>query len=396
MQLLKYKQRLYPDEKQLALLAQAAGNCRFVWNYFLAKETARYKEEKKFNFFNQNCLDLTILKKDPEYAWLELAPAVALQQSLKYLDQSMRQFFKSKKGTDKDKPKRGFPKFKVKKNFEASFTLTMVSNEKNVKGDTFYIPKVGNVRCVYTRAIPEFASCQIKQEAGIWYVVMTVKKQETPLPKTNKEVGIDLNSHAYVLSDGTEFVIPKFLRDSQAKISRLQKQLAKKKRIAKSKKIKVSSNNRKKVQFKLASIHNRVKRQRLDYAHKLTTNLIRQYDAIFLEDLNVVGIQKFNGHIIKDNIFAMFRAQLEYKGLLYGRTVHAINRWFPSSKTCNSCGAIKPELKLSERLYVCEHCGAVEDRDLNAAKNILTAGQAEIVCGEGVRLDGHGPSSSLQ
>ena len=111
------------------------------------------------------------------------------------------------------------------------------------------------------------------------------------------------------------------------------------------------------------------------------------YDSIFLEDLNVVGVQKFNGHIIKDNMFALFRSQLEYKGLLYGKTVFCIDRWFPSSKTCNSCGAIKDELKLSERLYVCEHCGAVEDRDLNAAKNILTAGQAGLVCGDHVRRD---------
>lgn len=370
MQNLKYKFRLYPDEKQLVALSQVAGNCRFVWNHFLASEHKTYSETKKFNFFNKNSSDLTVLKK--EFDWLALAPAVALQQTLKNLDLSMKTYFKNK-------TKRGFPRFKVKKNFQTSFTLTMVSIQKNIKENTFYIPKVGDVRCVYTRALPsDFASCQIKQESGKWFVVLTVKKQVEELIKTGRQVGIDLNSHSYVLSDGTEIVIPKYLHDSQAKLRFLQKSLSRKKK---------GSSNRKKAQFKLSRLHWNVKQKRLDFCHKLTTSLIRKYDFIFLEDLNVVGIQKFNGHIIKDNMFALFRSQLEYKGLLYGKTVFCIDRWFPSSKTCNSCGAIKDELKLSERLYVCEHCGAVEDRDLNAAKNILTAGQAGLVCGDHVRRD---------
>lgn len=368
MQKLKYKFRLYPTKEQLGSLNQVAGNCRFVWNYFLAKEIDQYKIDKKFNFFNKNSQDLTSLKKDLQ--WLQLSPAVSLQQTIRNLNQTLKQSFKGK-------TKKGFPRFKVKLNFKSSFTLTMVSQKSNVKGNKFYIPKVGDVECVYTRQIPsDFSSCQIKQEAGKWFVVLTVDKETAVLPKTGHQVGIDLNSEKYVLSNGVEYIIPKFLRESQSRIKVLQKSLSRKKK---------GSSNRKKVQFKLASIHHRVKNQRLDYAHKLTTNLIRSYDSIFIEDLNVVGIQKFNGHIIKDNIFAIFRGMLEYKGLLYGRTVHAIGRYFPSSKTCNSCGAIKDSLKLSERLYVCEHCGHSEDRDLNAAKNILTAGQAGIVCGEGVR-----------
>ena len=198
--------------------------------------------------------------------------------------------------------------------------------------------------------------------------------------KYRKQVGIDLNSHAYVLSDGTEIEIPKFLRESQTKIARLQRALDRKKK-------NLGSANRKKILRKLSRIHWTVKQRRLAFCHQLTTRLIRDYDTICLEDLNVVGIQKFNGHIIKDNIFAMFRAQLEYKAVLYGKRVVVISRWFPSSKTCNSCGAIKTDLGLNERIYECEHCGAVEDRDLNAAKNILTAGQAGLVCGDHVRRD---------
>ena len=357
MQNLKYKYRLYPTEAQIAALQQVTGNCRFVWNHFLANESKAYEETKKFNFYNKNSADLTKLKK--ELPWLSHAPAVALQQALRNLDLSMKTYFKNK-------TKRGFPRFKVKKNFQTSFSLTMVSIQRNVKEHAFYIPKVGDVRCVYHRAIPsDFASCQIKQEADKWFVVLTLEKEAQQIPKTGREVGIDLNSHSYVLSDGTEIPIPKFLRESQAKIKFLQKSLSRKKK---------GSMNRKQVQRRLARIHWTVKQQRLAFCHQLTTRLIREYDTICIEDLNVVGIQKFNGHIVKDNIFAMFRAQLEYKSALYSKRVVIIDRWFPSSKTCNSCGAIKEELSLNERIYECEHCGAVEDRDLNAARNILSVG----------------------
>ena len=358
MQNLKYKFRLYPTESQIAALQQIAGNCRFVWNHFLASEHKTYEATKKFNFYNKNSADLTQIKK--KLQWLSHAPAVALQQTLRNLDQAMRVYFKNKK-------KRGFPKFKCRKNFESSFTLTCVSIEKNIRDNAFYIPKVGDVRCVYHRAIPsDFASCQIKQEANKWFVVLTVEKETQQLPKTGREVGIDLNSNSYVLSDGTEIPIPKFLRESQAKIKRLQRALSRKKNLG--------STNCKKILRKLARIHWTVKQRRLAFCHQLTTRLIREYDTICIEDLNVVGIQKFNGHIVKDNIFAMFRTQLEYKAALYGKQVVVIDRWFPSSKTCNSCGAIKTDLSLNERIYECEHCGAVEDRDLNAAKNILSVG----------------------
>ena len=359
MQNLKYKYRLYPTESQIDALQQVTGNCRFVWNHFLANESKTFEETKKFNFYNKNSADLTQLKK--ELPWLSNAPAVALQQSLRNLDQAMRVYFKNK-------TKRGFPRFKCRKNFESSFTLTQVSIEKNIRDNTFYIPKVGDVRCVYSRRLPsDFASCQIKQEADKWFAVLTVEKEKQQIPKTDRQVGIDLNSNSYVLSDGTEIPIPKFLRENQAKIKFLQKSLSRKKK---------GSANRKKAQLKLSRIHWTVKQKRLDFCHKLTTSLIRNYDTICIEDLNVVGIQKFNGHIVKDNIFAMFRAQLEYKAVLYGKRVIAISRWFPSSKTCNECGAIKTELSLNERIYECEHCGAVEDRDLNAAKNILSVGLA--------------------
>lgn len=366
MQKVKYKFRLYPTPGQLNALAQVTGNCRFVWNHFLANEISTYQNSKKFNFEFKNCKDLTVLKKT--LPWLALAPSTALQTTLTNLNQSLTTFLKWKK--TKIGPKRGFPRFKVKQNFKSSFTLTMVSTDRNIKNNKFYIPKVGNVECVFHRALPsDFSSCTIKQEAGKWFVVLTVDKPKVQLPKTSNHVGIDLNSANYVCSDGTDIPIPKYLRESQPRIKRLQRSLSRSKK---------GSQNRKKKQFKLAQLHWHVKQQRHDFAHKLSTSLIRKYDIISLEDLNVVGIQKWNGHIIKDNIFAIFRNMIEYKGLMYGRTVVIVDRWFPSSKTCNSCGVIKNELKLNERIYVCEHCNHVEDRDLNAAKNIDAYGMSTV------------------
>ena len=295
---------------------------------------ATYEESKKFNFYNKNSADLTQLKKEKDTKWLTKAPAVAMQQSLRMLDQALKASFKKKGGTS-SASRKGFPSFKSRKNHEASFTLTMVSTNNIRYKDraltlaelsagirdgigctsrtTFYIPKAGNIPFVFARGIPsDFASCQIKQEAGRWFVVLTVQKPRTrrhPLNfhQPNKEVGIDINSKAYVFSDGTVIPMPKFFSESQAKIKRLQQSISRKKK---------GSANRSKAQLKLARTYAHVTNQRLDFAHKLTTSLIQTYDTIYLEDLNgavprrrfappgdtTKGIQRFNGKITHDNI----------------------------------------------------------------------------------------------
>lgn len=400
MQNLKYKYRFYPSPEQEPILCQAEGNCRYVWNHFLAREMETYKESKKFNFYNRNSADLTLLKMEKDTEWLNDAPAVAMQQSLRMLDRALKESFKKSTGGTST-PQKGFPKFKSRKNHQASFTLVGVSTSNiRYKGKrltqaelsdgirdgvgcasqtTFYVPKAGNIPFVYSRGIPsDFSSCQIKQEAGKWFLVLTVQKPKTRRHPLNpnqptKEVGIDLNSKEYVFSDGTVIPMPKFLSESQAKIKKHQRSVSHKEN---------GSKNRKKEQLKLARAHAHVQNQRLDFAHKLTTHLIQTYDTIYLEDLNVAGIQRFNGKITNDNILGMFRAQLQYKAELYDRQVVRINRFFPSSKKCSACGNVKAELSLSQRTYHCDNCGLTLDRDLNAALNILAAGQAVKVCGD--------------
>jgi len=370
MQNLKYKYRLYPNAEQIRLLNQVVGNNRYVWNYFLDQEMQQYQNDNKFRFFNKNSQDLTSLKKATE--WLNTSPSTSLQQTIRYLDVALRASFnKNAKASRK-----GFPKFKKKRNFNGSFTLAMVNSLRNCDftNGKFKIPNIGWIKCKYHRALPsDFKTCQIKQEANQWFVVFTCAKQKLPTRTTSNSVGIDINSSEYVLSNGIRYIIPKFLRENQAKIKGLQRLLSRKKK---------GSHNYRKAQLKLAKVNHRVKCKRLDYFHKLSKKLVDDYDVISLEDLNVKSIQQWNGHVIKDNGFAMLRQFIEYKSELYGATTVIINRYYPSSKTCSNCGSIQ-DLKLSERIYDCKSCGEVIDRDLNAAINIVRAGTAQIhACGD--------------
>jgi putative transposase len=370
MQNLKYNYRLYPNEEQIQLLTQVVGSNRYVWNYFLDQEKQQYQNDNKFRFFNKNSADLTSLKKATE--WLQSSPSTSLQQTIRYLDVALKASFKKNSKSSR----KGFPKFKKKRNFNGSFTLAMVNSQRNCDFNSgkFKIPNIGWIKCRYHRELPsDFKTCQIKQEANQWFVVFTCTKPKLPTRTTANSVGIDINSTEYVLSNGTRYLIPKFLRENQARIKKLQRHLSRKKK---------GSNNYLKAQLKLTKANYRVKLKRLDYFHKLSKKLVNDYDVISLEDLNVKSIQQWNGHIIKDNGFAMLRHFIEYKSELYGARTVIIDRYFPSSKTCSNCGSIQ-DIVLSNRTYDCKSCGEVIDRDLNAAININRAGTARLnACGD--------------
>ena len=365
MQVLKYKYRIYPSESQLKQLAKITGSVRYIWNYYLAEEQKQYQINQKFNFNYANSSDLTTLKKT--LVWLKEAPSTSLQQTLLNLDRALKQSFKSVKNGRK-----GFPKFKAKRNFIGSFTLTMVNASRNIKDNKFYIPKVGDVKCVYDRKLAsDFSSCQVKQEGDRWFVVITCRKEQEQLPKTSKEVGIDLNSKEYVLSDGTRFAIPKYLNENQVKIKGIQQSLARKQK----------GSNRKKVQLKLFKVYQTVTNKRLDYFHKLSKQLITDYDLISLEDLNVASIQRKMGRMAQDNGFSMFRSMIVYKAELYDKKTVIIDRYFPSSQLCSQCGTVQ-KMPLSIRTYSCRCCDHEMDRDLNAAINIHRAGTAPNAFGD--------------
>jgi len=360
MQTLKYKYRLYPTPDQVVRLNQIVGSNRYVWNHFLSEEQSQYAINQKFRFYNTNSKDLTTLKKTTD--WLNDTPSTSLQQTLRYLETALKQSFK------RANARKGFPKFKKKRNFEGSFTLAMV-NAKNFRDGKFLMPKIGEIKVKLHRELPsDFSTCQVKRDGDRWFVVCTVSVKKTQLPKTGKEIGIDLNSKEHVTSDGVRYKVPKYLHENQVKIASLQRVLA---RAVK------GSKNRKKAQFKLHKVHQRVQNQRLDYFHKLSKALVTEYDLIALEDLAVAQIQRSRGKVIADNGFGMLRSMILYKSELYGKSTVIIDRYFPSSQTCSGCGSVH-KMPTNIRTYVCPDCGLVMDRDLNASINILRAGTARI------------------
>lgn len=364
MQVLKYRYRIYPTPVQTTKLKQFCGANRFIWNTYLAKEIEQYQENQTFSGAYKNAVDVTGLRKTLE--WLKETPSASLQQTLINLDRAIKQSYKNAKA------KKGFPKFKKRRNFDASFSLAMV-NSGNFKENKFLIPKIGLVSVVKHRDLPsDFASCQIKQEANKWYVCITCKKEKKPKRPTALAVGVDLNSKNYVLSDGSVFTNPKFLAESQGKIKRLQRQLARKQK---------GSKNRNKCQLKLRKVNQSVVNKRLDYFHKLSKTLVDSYDLICLEDLDVKQIQKKYGKVVQDNGFSMLRQFCLYKSELYGSTTVIINRYYPSSQTCSECNSIQ-KMPLHVRNYNCVNCGMSLDRDLNAAINICRAGTAQSAFGD--------------
>ena len=357
MQNVKYNYRLYPSKLQEQTLNQFCGAQRFIWNHFLNLEQQEYNASGKFRFKHVNITALPNLKK--EIAWLNDIPSTSLQQSLIHLDDAFK----------KSNNKKGFPKFKRKKLFQGSFSLTMIS--KNLKDNYFKIPRLGDVKIKLHRELPsEFKSCQIKQKAGKWYVSFTVKvKSKRLINHAVNSIGLDFNSVDLVVdSNNNAIKNPKYFSKSKKTIKKANQQLSKKNK---------GSANWRKALLKLQRAHDKIYNQRHNMLHQLSHKYITKYDLICIEDLNVAGMSKFNGSMVHDAGWSKLRHMLEYKALLHGKHISVISRWFPSSKTCSECGTIH-EKSLNERDHICD-CGFVTTRDHNAALNILNEGIDQLI-----------------
>ncbi|MFF0245015.1 RNA-guided endonuclease InsQ/TnpB family protein [Streptosporangium sandarakinum] len=378
---LRYRYRLYPDAAQRQALAQAFGCARVVFNDGLRlRQEAR---EAGLPYVSDGELSkrvITEAKKTPERAWLGEVSAVLLQQALADLNSAYRTFFASITGKRKG-PKIAPPRFRSKKDNRQAVRFTRNARFSITVGGRLRLPKIGEVPVRWSRSLPSEPSSVtvIKDAAGRYFASFVVETADERLPRVVAEVGIDLGlTHFAVTFDGRKIDNPRLLRRAAKKLRKAQQALSRKVR---------GSNNRKKAVVKVARAHARVADARRDFAHKLSAALIRDNQAIYVENLSVKGLARTKlARSVHDAGWSQFAAMLEYKAARYGRTFAKIDRWFPSSKLCSACGTVQDEMPLNVRSWTCA-CGAAHDRDVNAAINILAAGRADRrnACGDPVR-----------
>jgi putative transposase len=360
-----FKYKIKPNEEQIVLLNKHFGSVRFIYNHYLNERKVEYETNKqKLNYYD-NANSLTKLKKLEEFKWLKEISSQSLQYSLKCLEGSYNGFFK---GRTK------FPRFKSKHD-RNSFCVPQYTKVKDGK---LIIPKFKDpIKIIQDRKFRgEIRQCTLsKTPTGEYFVSILVEGDHKKFEKTGKQVGIDLGIKDLIItSDGYKFKNNRWTKTYAKKLKEHQQHL--------SRKVK-GSNRYNKQKLKVAKLHKKITNSRVDNLHKVSTELVKKYDTIFLEDLNIKGMiknHKLAKHI-SDASWSKFVTMLEYKALWNDKEVVKIDRFFPSSKTCNCCGWINQNLKLDIREWICPSCNTKLDRDLNASKNILKEGIKNISLG---------------
>lgn len=366
---LRYNYRLNPTPEQEAKLVEFGATARGIWNLLLSENMRRYEFDKTFLFYNDMASLLKEIKPFEEFTWIKSFDSAAAQQVARDLETAL------KNAISKGRLQR-FPKHKIsykkKKLHNDSFRAVNNSNCIRIEDGTISIPKVGKIPIILHRKLAsKIKTVTIQYHHGKWGCSIT---QEVEC-KTAKQVlktitGFDINSKQTVVgSDGFVVDNPTFLKQSKTKLNQLQRQLARRTK---------GSNRWQKTKQRINKLHGKISRQRLDFAHKISRQITNENDILVFEDLNVKGMQKFNGSMVADNVMGLITQLSKYKTELEGKLYHEIGRFEKSTGICAECGQ-HHVLTLNDRNFTCTACETYQNRDLSAAKSIAKTGELDLI-----------------
>lgn len=366
-----FRYRFHPTAVQAAELSRTFGCVRKVYNLALAARSEAWRRQERVGYARTSAM-LTEWKRTEELAFLSAVSSVPLQQALRHVQHAFVAFW--------DKRAR-YPRFKSKKRSRASAEYTRSAFA--LRDGRLTLAKMREpLDIVWSRPLPEGADPSMatvsRDAAGRYFVSLLCEDIPADLSGGAGAVGIDVGITSLVtLSTGEKIANPGHERRERARLARAKRELARKEK---------GSRNRTKARMKVARIHARIADRRRDSLHQLSTRLVRDNQTLVIEDLSVRNMLGNHAlaRAVADASWAALRSMLEYKCAWYGRELIVVDRWFPSTKLCSSCGTLADVLPLGVRIWTCETCGRTHDRDVNAAVNLLAAGLAVAVCGDGV------------